>query len=139
MDLNGKWSGTVVYGKGYGGYEGKELYFDFDLIQNGKEIAGTAFDTGGVGMSPDQAQLFGTFENNQFEFLKQYDSLHYYSNEGEVTVDKTQKGPLIKYSGIYNTNTDTFSGFWFMKVRVLILWIIPWTINCGGIWSLRRK
>lgn len=138
IDLSGKWVGTVVYGAEYKQFSGKELFFEFELIQQGDEIAGTAIDTGGTGVSPDQANILGTFKNNKIIFLKQYESSHYYSGN-ETKIDRSKPGPKIKYTGEYNEQTQTFSGEWVIKITFLLLWIIPMRLKSTGSWTMQRK
>lgn len=138
MDLTGQWFGTVVYGKEYREDKGKELYFQMDLIQYGNEIAGTAIDTGGTGVSPDLARVLGKFENNRIEFLKQYDSSHYLDKNGKIIVDRSKKGHKIKYSASYEETNQTFNGAWKIRVWVLFLWFFPIPWSCNGTWSMKR-
>ena len=139
IDLTGLWKGTIVYGKGYKQYIGKELYFDMDIIQYGNEIAGTAKDTGGVGMSPDSAQILGSIINNKITFLKQYSSFHYQTADGGVKVNKNFAGPMINYNGSFDAATEAFTGHWNIKLKYRLFGIIPLTLKCSGIWMMSRK
>lgn len=139
MDLTGQWDAIVIYGKGYRDDKGKELCFQMDLVQYGNEIAGTAMDTGGVGVSPDPATILGEFMNNRLEFLKQYDSSHYLSKDGKVIVDRSRRGHKIKYSADFNETNQTFNGVWKIRVWVLFLWLLPIVLSCKGTWTMKRK
>ncbi len=140
INLSGQWTGTIIYGKGYGQFAGKELYFDLDVIQYRDEIAGTAVDIGGAGTSPDSANILGTFRDNKINFIKQYLSSHYYLQTGDTKIDKSRKGPQIKYSGIYNEKTGTFFGNWVLNTRLLIFGLtIPVPLKNSGTWTMTRK
>ena len=49
MNINGKWTGTIIYGKEYRVHQNKEVYFDLDINQDAEKIKGTAIDIGGFG------------------------------------------------------------------------------------------
>ena len=140
IDLTGHWTGTIIYGKQYSRMAGKELYFDMEIIQNGNEIAGSAVDIGGVGMSPDQAYILGSVKDVEINFIKQYTSSHFYSNkDDEMKIDKSKKGPRIKYKGFYNPADETIVGEWQINMTVLLLYILPIPIKNSGTWTMKRK
>ena len=140
IDLTGHWTGTIIYGKQYSRMAGKELYFDMELIQNDNEIAGTAVDIGGVGMSPDQAYILGSVKDIEINFIKQYTSSHFYSSKGnETKIDKSKKGPRIKYQGFYNPEDETIIGEWQINMTVFLLYILPIPFKNSGTWTMKRK
>ncbi|MES2763058.1 MAG: hypothetical protein V4677_12670 [Bacteroidota bacterium] len=140
IDLTGYWTGTIVYGKQYSKMAGKELYFDMELIQNGSEIAGSAIDIGGVGMSPDEAYILGNIKDIEINFIKQYSSSHFYSSKDDATkIDKSKKGPRIKYHGFYNPEDETISGQWQINLTILLLYILPIPFKNSGTWIMKRK
>ena len=63
LNLNGRWTGVIVYGHKYRQLQGKNLYFDLEITQNNNEITGISIDTGGQGTSPDSAKITGTINN----------------------------------------------------------------------------
>jgi len=137
-NINGKWTGTIIYGEKYADQKGQELYFDMDIIQEGELINGISVDVGGKGISPDSATVSGTFKTNIISFIKRYDSLHYF-NKGKTVVDKSKPGHEIYYTGLYNETNKTFKGDWEYRVRYKILWIFPYTIVAGGTWNMHHK
>jgi hypothetical protein len=137
-NLTGNWTGTIVYGKGYSTFKGEKLYFDLELTHYGFEVAGIAIDTDGVGVSPDNANILGTFKDNRISFVKQYESMHYMTKEG-TKVDKSRRGFKIKYTGIYNEATGSFSGEWLIKMTVLLFWLFPIPVRNSGQWTMKRK
>jgi hypothetical protein len=137
-NLTGKWTGTIIYGKEYRQFRGSELFFDLDLVHYKDEVAGVAIDTGGTGMSPDNANILGIYRNNKIDFIKQYESFHYMSNEGPK-IDRTRRGPEIKYSGIYNPMEQSFSGIWIIRMTVLLFRLLPVPVKSTGTWTMKRK
>ena len=139
-DLTGMWRGTIVYGNEYRSHKGRELYFEAEIIQQGNEITGMARDTGGTGMSPDPAYISGSYQHPEINFIKQYSSFHYYSaKDGATKTDASQKGPQIKYTGIYNEQSNSFSGSWIIKAVVRFLWLFPVTLKTTGTWTMQRQ
>jgi len=137
-NINGKWTGTIIYGDKYTEQKGKELYFDMGISQEGELITGISIDVGGTGMSPDSATISGSFKGSIISFTKQYSSLHYF-NKGESVVDKSKSGHKIYYTGLYDNNQQTFKGDWEYRVRYKIFWIFPYILVAGGTWNMRRK
>jgi hypothetical protein len=139
MDMNGQWTGTIIYGKEYGDHQNKELYFDVDLIQNNKNITGKSIDINGVGMSPDPALIKGKIVSKKIQFIKQYLSWHAFENAG-IKIDKSVKGPQIRYTGTYHEVNQTFIGNWTIIKKVKLFGIIPTEKSNGtGTWNMRRK
>jgi hypothetical protein len=139
MNITGKWEGTITYGKEYQALQNKELFFDIDILQNNDKITGTSIDTGGVGTSPDSASIKGTMVGNEINFIKQYSSRHSYNRNGQTTIDKSQPGHEIKYTGFYDENKKSFSGSWTITVLNKILWVIPIKFSASGTWLMLKK
>lgn len=137
-NINGKWTGTIVYGQKYRDHRGKELYFDLDITQENESINGVAFDIGGTGISPDPARISGSFIENSISFIKRYKSQHYFV-KGETVVSKSQPGHEIYYTGVYDETRNTFTGNWEYRVVYKILWLIPYKHVVGGTWNMHRK
>ena len=139
MNIQGQWTGTIIYGKGYTDHKNKELYFDLEVLQDNNHITGISIDTGGVGASPDSAKIVGTFANNKIAFIKQYSSWHYYS-EGQIKIDKSISGPKIRYAGSYYERQEIFQGKWIIKGCIKKMFgLIPIRYRLKGIWTMRRK
>jgi len=140
MDVIGKWTGTIIFGKNYREHQNKALYFDLELTQNNEFITGKATDTGGIGVNPDPALINGKIVADKIQFIKQYESRHYFDNSGNVIIDKSKKGPEISYKGTYNAVDQTFYGNWKIVVKVKIFGIVPILIENGtGTWRMKRK
>lgn len=140
INLSGYWIGTLIYGKEYRNHAGKELHFTMNLVHYNNEVAGTALDTGGTGMSPDEANILGTFHNNTINFYKQYASLHYYTGSGDTAIDRSKKGPLINYTGTFDPVNETFYGEWKIRLKLSVWGIhIPLPIKSTGTWTMKRN
>ena len=138
MNINGSWTGVITYGKEYREYENKELFFDAEIKQKENNFSGISTDTAGVGINSDNAILNGTVLNKEIEFLKQYDSYHYYQ-KGQTVIDRSRKGPIIQYKGIFDEEDDCFKGEWHIEMRYKLLFFIPLKYKCTGKWEMRRK
>jgi hypothetical protein len=139
IDISGSWQGEIIYGHKYRQYAGKALFFEATFTQQADDIHGTATDTGGEGVNPDLASITGRLAGNRFSFIKRYASLAYIDEEGKRVVDRSTPGFDIHYLGIYDTETGKFSGTWEYRVKMRVLWIIPWLHRPGGTWTMSRK
>src|SRR5215213_5134974 len=115
MDVQGKWTGVIVYDKVPRSHRGKEVYFEMDIYQDGGQISGEALDTGGVGVNSDPATINGTINDKKIAFVKRYSSLHYFQN-GKSKVDKSRKGYEIFYLGEFDEQERMFKGEWTVSV-----------------------
>lgn len=138
MNINGKWKGTVTYGKEYREHKNSELYFEVEISQNNELFTGIAIDTGGVGTSPDKANLNGKFDGKEISFVKQYESRHYPNRNWEIIIDKSRSGPEIYYSGRYNEKEECFSGDWIIRLQAKFLGFIPINYKNTGTWVMKR-
>ena len=138
LNMQGKWTGVIVFGKEYPEHIGEKLYFEAEIFQDGNMIRGTAIDSAGVGVSPDPTSISGTCSNNRISFIKQYSSMHFFNN-GEVIVDKTKRGFKIHYTGEFDDNDMSFKGNWIIKSWAWILGIIPIRYINTGTWTMQRK
>ena len=139
LNLNGHWTGVIVYGYRYRQLQGKNLYFDLEITQDNNEITGTSIDTGGQGVSPDPANIKGTIENNFINFIKQYSSYHYNDLNWQVVVDRTRLGSEIFYTGLYNEIENEFSGDWKLIHKVKLFGIVLFKLSATGSWTMKRK
>ena len=115
-DMNGKWSGVLLYGKMYRERENAELYFSIDLITTEEdEFEGTSNDLKGVGMNPDSAVVKGFVDENRISFVLQYKSMHRMNKDGGVDVDNDKPGPEIFYTGNFNHSRQEYEGDWAIE------------------------
>lgn len=138
MNVQGKWTGTIIYGKEYRVHQNKEVYFDLDINQDTDQITGIAMDIGGFATNPDPAKIIGTVVGNGINFIKQYASRHTFKN-GQTVIDKSRPGPEINYTGIYDESSNSFNGNWEITFTFKLFWLIPIRQSGGGTWSMRRK
>ncbi len=117
MDLTGKWQGTIIYGADYYSVKFEELYFDMNIAQKGSEITGIAIDTGGTGINSSEATIKGSVKKSKIRFIKQYQVRQTISANGSRR-DESRKGPEILYEGTFNELSQSFTGTWFMKVKI---------------------
>jgi len=137
-NIQGSWTGTIVYGKRYLELENAILYFEMEIFQSGNTISGTSIDIAGPGTSPDSANISGTYAEGQIAFVKQYASLHYLK-KAETIVDRRKAGFKIQYSGTFDKNAMAFMGDWTIKARFWFLGLIPFSRTAKGTWTMRRK
>ena len=138
FDITGHWKGIITYGPEYEDWENKELYFSVDLFQDNDIINGIASDTGGIGVNYDKAKIKGFIENYEISFIKQYDTVTWTDETGEIT-DIEKPGPEINYTGTYNPISNSFEGQWEICILVRQIgdtWLDEvWT----GTWTMTRK
>jgi hypothetical protein len=118
MNLTGHWKGTIIFGPEYGDWENKELYFTMDLVQTGTAFTGTSVDTGGVGMTPDIADITGFIEDNTISFRKQYRSSVSFDEDGNEFIEKGKPSPEVEYFGTVDTLLSKIEGEWAIHILV---------------------
>jgi hypothetical protein len=111
-NLHGHWEGTIIYGPGYGENENKELYFNIDIVQTKDTFTGTAVDTRGVGVNPDNALIKGFVEDNEVSFVKQYASTLWFDENNTEILLKDKPSPEINYWGTFDSVTNSIKGNW---------------------------
>jgi hypothetical protein len=139
--IQGFWTGTIIYGREYRVHPHAELYFDLEIYQQGETITGIAADTRGAGMHPDPAQIVGTFNGKQINFMKCYPTRHYTYIEkpSETIIDPLKPGHQIYYTGIYHPAEDAFYGTWAIFGKRRLFGIIPVRYKNTGTWTMHRK
>jgi hypothetical protein len=138
MNVQGKWKGTIIYGKVYRSAANRELYFEAEISQMDEILTGTATDTGGLGVNPDPASIVGAVSGNRISFVKQYPTRHFMVG-GKTIFNRKKKGPEIRYNGEFNPETQTFAGTWLIKQVTKLLGFIPITMEGSGTWTMERK
>jgi hypothetical protein len=133
MDFTGKYEGTLWYGDGYSHDQGAELTFQMEIEEADNSFSGIANDTGGTGMSPDEAIVTGVISDKLVSFDKVYKHYHYSDEEGNTIVDEKSEGLPILYNGIFNQETGFYEGKWKYNVvqRYWILFTKPVEIGSG--------
>jgi hypothetical protein len=138
MDVQGLWTGTVIYGKEYRNLKGQAMHFEMEIFQTGNRIHGNANDIHGTGTSPDTATIQGEISEKEINFIKQYKSTHYY-NKGTTRLDKSKPGPEIKYSGCFDEKENIFKGEWILHGTFKLLGLIPIKYINTGTWIMKKK
>ena len=137
MNITGQWIGTITYGEEYGDLSGKSVRFEMELTQKEQRISGLSRDVGGDGVSPDPAEIKGELTEDEITFVKQYNSLHLADEHN--TIDKSRKGPKIKFFGRYEESSIEFNGKWKMGVQRKFFRLIPINRRSSGTWNMKRK
>jgi hypothetical protein len=105
-DINGKWAGVLIYGRGYGAKANSELYSSIKVkVTEEDEFEGTATDIKGVGMNPDGGTVTGFIDGNKISFIKKYKSERM----------KDEPSPDICYSGRFNQAKGEYEGEWVIE------------------------
>lgn len=135
MNIKGNWRGCIIYGKGYRKMQGASLFFRVTFQQEGEQISGIAFDTEGVGKSPDKASIKGKISDESIAFEKQYERMHSANRKGEL-VFLNSKPPVIHYQGRFIEEQDQFEGTWSMSVKMYLFGVFPISSKLSGIWRM---
>ena len=133
MDFSGKYTGTLWYGKGYPSSQQKsELFFQMNIKEVDNSFTGIASDTGGIGMSADDAKVEGIINGIHVEFYKVYKRRHYDDGNGNTIYEEAEGFPIY-YEGTYNDETGYYEGSWKYEVarRFLFFFKIPVSLGSG--------
>jgi hypothetical protein len=139
VNITGKWVGVITYGEKYQQLSGKQLFFEAELGQHGRNIDGVSVDTGGVGVNPTPAKLIGTLAGRKISFVKNYEAQSHLEKNGEEKIDYTKPGLDIFYSGDIDTTAQIITGIWEYRVKVRLLYIFQMTLKVGGTWKMERS
>jgi len=137
LQIEGNWKGEIQYSAKHGTPASASLFFALTIKGNAQEFHGIAQDLYGYGLNPDAAKLKGTMQGSHIYFTKQYPSYHY-AYRGRHRIHKGMKGPIIRYTGIWNAETQIFEGKWHIRNWMYFLGIIPIPNRTEGIWTMYR-
>ncbi len=115
--LEGKWNGFYTYKENYSKkvLESKTSFEIVFSLNNGS-LTGSCLEA-----SDDQSIITDViFESNSIKFIKQYPRLHLIDDDGNTTIDKSSRHPLINYIGSFDPTNNSFSGTWSMEFIQLI-------------------
>lgn len=82
-------------------------------IQDGA-FTGIATDEESKHLFDKPATVKGFIEKNLISFIKQYPSLYYINEDGELAVDSQKEHPEIRYTGFLNETQNEIIGEWEM-------------------------
>jgi hypothetical protein len=118
MDINGNWTGTLIYGKSYSeDIVGKELTFELKISESNGDIIGSGRDVSGFGLNPSEFTIKGFIDEATISFIKQYKSNAYFDLDDKLIIDANEPSFEITYSGIYNEETNQFEGDWDILIE----------------------
>jgi len=138
MNLEGKWSGIIIYRSKHKKYNGEQLYFELVLEQEDRIFQGFSIDTKGLGAHSDPAKIKGKIDEKNISFVKQYPTLHFVGKDNRVKFEKSRKGSAINFLGSFDESKQIFSGEWNMNTKFYILGLIPWKLKQTGSWTMKR-
>lgn len=133
MTFTGKYMGILWYGEGYPlSQRNSELTFEMEIEETDNWFSGVARDTGGVGVSSDQAKVSGIINGIHIEFDKIYKRRHYNDENGNTVYDNEEGFPIY-YNGTYNDDTGYYEGSWKYNVtkRFLFFFRKPYQLGSG--------
>lgn len=139
-DINGKWTGELVYGPNFGKLEHEALVFTLDVEQHGDEFIGISRDVDGVGINPYAADVDGFVDEEQINFVREYypPALFGYEN-GSVTATTGGPATEISFSGTYNAATGEYEGEWILLSDYTVYGNVFFDRNNGGTWRMKRE
>lgn len=138
MNLNGRWTGKLIYGNSFGPLEHEALFFTLDLEQKGDEITGTLRDVDGIGLSPYEHKIKGFVDGTLINFVKAYQSPVLF--EEPVGSEATEPRPdtEVSFSGTYDAATGEYEGEWIIVSGYILYGDVFFESDNGGTWRMRR-
>lgn len=112
--LNGQWFGYFSYGADYGEQlEGERVIFSL-LIEEvfNNKFKGKCVELEGIGASTEVSFIEGFIENKFISFRKEYSTYFTIGEFGNEGKHEDLLHPRLSYTGIFNEETQTFSGEW---------------------------
>ncbi len=137
-NLDGKWTGELVYNNSFGVLANEKLLFVIEITQVNLEFTGTSFDIDGIGINPTAAVVKGFVDGDQINFVKEYKSS--VKNEFNTSFFNTAylKGAEISFSGVYDLASNAFEGEWVNLSDFLIFDPLALKALKGGSWRMSR-
>lgn len=137
-DINGKWTGKLIYGSNFGLLEHEVLFFVLDIIQEMDEFSGTSRDVDGIGISPFETRLKGFLEAGNINFVKEYQVPVLASPYHSAPIHEAQPTE-ISFSGSYNPMTEEYEGDWILLSEYVMCGNVFYEKENGGTWSMKRE
>ena len=117
--LSGTWLGTATYGDNYPeSLKGKQAPFELTIKAADGSFSGTCEDEITKPHLLTPASINGFVEDGFISFIKQYPYRFHLKEDGSVETDMERNHPEIHYSGMFNEETNTFSGIWEIEVII---------------------
>ncbi|MES2681739.1 MAG: hypothetical protein V4635_17725 [Bacteroidota bacterium] len=138
-DLNGKWTGELVYDESFGKLANEVLFFVLEISKKGDEFRGSSVDVDGVGVNPAEARIRGFSDGGKINFVKEYKAIIETEFNSAVFNPANRKGAEMSFSGSYNSTANEFEGEWISLTDFITFNNnIPGGFR-GGRWRMRKE
>lgn len=99
---------------GYSFEEGNEWFYSFEINAeyNNGSFEGTAFEEEFSGFTNDLVHVKGFIEDNMISFVKTYPYFWMTEENGDIFIDKGQRGHQVVYQGVFDENSAEWCGDW---------------------------
>jgi len=103
---------------GYSFEEGNEWYYSFEITANynNGSFEGTVIEEEFTSFTNDLVHVKGFIEEDLISFVKTYPYLFEANDNGEMLIDKSQRGHSVIYQGYYDQSKDGWEGEWEVKI-----------------------
>lgn len=138
-DLNGKWTGELIYDESFGQLANEVLFFVIEISRLGDEFKGVSIDVDGVGINPSEAKVIGFLDEGQINFVKEYKSIVKTDFNAPVFDHSNKQGGEISFFGTFNSLAKEFEGEWISLTDfVTFNNNVPGSFK-GGTWKMRKE
>ncbi|ABG57596.1 hypothetical protein [Cytophaga hutchinsonii] len=139
--LSGKWLGSFNYDP-----ECMILYpenhpdttFCLQLSDNSGSLTGTCIDDEVKGIMKGIITVSGFADGDIISFTKQYPCFYFMNEDGKIQIDDSKVHPPVIYSGVYDAESDTYSGEWEMTLTTENIQGECFDEIIFGSWIIRR-
>jgi len=133
--ISGKWRGTYT-SVSEDGTEGRTKSFEMTIVEEDEEFTGEIVDTSEGNQTPGKAEVTGFIMGDEVSFVKQYPSLFYYNEKGELQIDESKPHPEIHYQG--EIKDDEIAGVWDMEIATTQVVGDFYSKMLSGRWQVKR-
>jgi len=138
-DLDGKWTGELIYDDSFGKLAHETLFFVVVIDKTGDEFKGIYLDIDGIGMNASEARVMGFVQQEYINFVKECRSANYSEKDNGILNPENKQGSQISFSGFFNDSSHEFEGEWisFTDFRAFNN-NVPGQFK-GGTWRMRKQ
>lgn len=133
--ISGKWKGSYTP-VSEDGSEGRTKSFEMVLVEEEDEFEGEIIETSEGNQSPGAAKVTGFIMEDQVSFVKQFPSLFYYNEQGDLQIDESKPHPEIHYQG--ELSGDEISGTWDMEIGTAQFYGDFYSKMLSGRWQVKK-
>jgi len=138
-DLNGKWTGELIYDESFGKLANEKLFFLIEINRLGDEFKGICFDIDGIGIYPSEAKVNGFLDDAQINFVKEYKSIVKTDMDSPIMNPANKRSAEISFSGTYNSFAGEFEGEWISLTDFVVFNNNSPGSFKGGTWKMRKE